>query len=36
MGCEWNMPGDYDTGFDTCEGDSGAVRSTILDPLAYH
>ncbi|KAI0728470.1 hypothetical protein C8Q72DRAFT_370394 [Fomitopsis betulina] len=24
MGCEWNMPGDYDSGvFDRCEGDSG-------------
>ncbi|KAF7318163.1 hypothetical protein HMN09_00324500 [Mycena chlorophos] len=23
MGCEWNMPGNYDTGFTSCEGDSG-------------
>ncbi|EDR08199.1 uncharacterized protein LACBIDRAFT_297602 [Laccaria bicolor S238N-H82] len=23
MGCAWNMPGNYDTGFDTCKGDSG-------------
>ncbi|KAI0291096.1 hypothetical protein BC826DRAFT_955865 [Russula brevipes] len=21
MGCNWNMPGDYDTGFDQCSGD---------------
>ncbi|KAI0259033.1 hypothetical protein BC834DRAFT_962684 [Gloeopeniophorella convolvens] len=23
MGCFWNMPGDYGTGFDQCAGDSG-------------
>ncbi|KAH9956485.1 hypothetical protein BC827DRAFT_1270856 [Russula dissimulans] len=23
MGCEWNMPGDYDTGFTSCRGDDG-------------
>ncbi|KAI9508526.1 hypothetical protein F5148DRAFT_1195187 [Russula earlei] len=26
MGCEWNMPGNYNPGFDTCSGDSGEVR----------
>ena len=26
MGCAWNMPGDYNTGFDQCQGDSGEVR----------
>ena len=25
MGCDWNMPGNYDTGFDQCDGDSGEV-----------
>lgn len=25
MGCAWNMPGNYGTGFDTCKGDSGEV-----------
>ncbi|KAF9051451.1 hypothetical protein BJ165DRAFT_888860 [Panaeolus papilionaceus] len=25
MGCAWNMPGDYGTGFDSCKGDSGEV-----------
>ncbi|KAF8258827.1 hypothetical protein EI94DRAFT_1753406 [Lactarius quietus] len=24
MGCAWNMPGNYGTGFDQCAGDSGA------------
>ncbi|KAJ7229121.1 hypothetical protein GGX14DRAFT_488077, partial [Mycena pura] len=23
MGCEWNMPGNYDVGFDSCHADSG-------------
>jgi hypothetical protein len=23
MGCEWNEPGNYDIGFDTCDADSG-------------
>ncbi|KAF9446482.1 hypothetical protein P691DRAFT_673530 [Macrolepiota fuliginosa MF-IS2] len=23
MGCAWNMPGNYDTGFDSCAADSG-------------
>ncbi|KAJ7163821.1 hypothetical protein C8R43DRAFT_254231 [Mycena crocata] len=23
LGCEWNMPGNYKTGFDTCHADSG-------------
>ena len=26
MGCAWNMPGNYNPGFDSCQGDSGAVR----------
>ena len=25
MGCEWNMPGNYNPGFDMCDGDSGDV-----------
>lgn len=25
MGCEWNMPGNYGPGFDSCLGDSGEV-----------
>ncbi|KAF8256612.1 hypothetical protein EI94DRAFT_1764681 [Lactarius quietus] len=25
MGCAWNMPGNYGTGFDQCAGDSGAI-----------
>lgn len=25
MGCDWNMPGNYGTGFDQCLGDDGAV-----------
>lgn len=23
MGCEWNEPGNYESGFDTCDADSG-------------
>ncbi|RPD54924.1 hypothetical protein L226DRAFT_82742 [Lentinus tigrinus ALCF2SS1-7] len=23
MGCDWNMPGNYNSGFDSCKGDSG-------------
>jgi len=23
MGCAWNMPGNYETGFDSCKGDTG-------------
>jgi hypothetical protein len=30
MGCEWNMPGDYDAGFGTCQADSGEVCLTFL------
>jgi hypothetical protein len=27
MGCEWNMPANYDAGvFESCEGDSGEVN----------
>ena len=29
MGCAWNMPGDYNTGFDQCQGDSGEVRPVL-------
>jgi hypothetical protein len=34
MGCEWNMPGNYGTGFDTCQGTSGEV-SLISDVFSY-
>ncbi len=28
MGCAWNMPANYDAGvFESCDGDSGLVRS---------
>jgi hypothetical protein len=36
MGCEWNMPGDYDTGFTSCRGDDGPVRLVLQSPLAYN
>ncbi len=26
MGCEWNMPGNYNASFDACKGESGEVR----------
>src|ERR1700761_3347167 len=25
MGCDWNMPGNYGSGFDQCGGDTGEV-----------
>lgn len=25
MGCDWNMPGNYNPGFDACAGDTGEV-----------
>jgi hypothetical protein len=27
MGCQWNMPGNYDAGFSECLADSGEVSS---------
>lgn len=30
LGCEWNMPANYDEGFDTCHADSGEVCLFIL------
>lgn len=33
MGCQWNMPGNYGTGFDQCAADSGEVR---VSTTYYH
>ena len=30
MGCRWNMPGNYNAGFDTCNGESGKVRHFVV------
>ncbi|KAF8483818.1 hypothetical protein DFH94DRAFT_792501 [Russula ochroleuca] len=29
MGCAWNMPGNYNPGFDACQGDSGPAMGVI-------
>jgi len=35
MGCFWNMPGNYDPGFDQCAGDSGEVNSVTPRTLSF-
>jgi len=32
MGCEWNMPGNYGDGFDSCMGDSGIPMGLYPQP----
>jgi len=36
MGCAWNMPGDYLTGFTSCRGDDDLVRLVLQFPLAHN
>lgn len=31
LGCEWNMPGNYNSGvFEKCKGDTGEVRVSLV------
>lgn len=36
MGCDWNMPGNYNPGFDSCQADSGPVRFVVQISTYYH
>ncbi|KAF8270466.1 hypothetical protein EI94DRAFT_1770838 [Lactarius quietus] len=35
MGCDWNMPGNYDTGFDQCDGDDGEPMGVYSGSTFY-
>lgn len=35
MGCEWNMPGNYNPGFDQCDGDSGEPMGVYSGSTFY-
>ncbi|KAM0746762.1 hypothetical protein T439DRAFT_329458 [Meredithblackwellia eburnea MCA 4105] len=30
QGCQWNMPGDYNTGFSVCQGDDGQIPGVYV------